>query len=419
MSDEMPARRPPWYELPPALCTAEQRKKHVLAARQRLFEEMGHEHSVLAEQDMREALARAENRSSVFASPQMESIAREEVYDPLLHGDKQYKPEWAPLTPLQLSEFWRRIFGRESRDWTYGYGYRIRTAWRVAREMARLQGIVPEGMLMAESLPPGSEVWFRGISHAGGLDDDKVHVRLHSNLIKNVCGGPGEFALPLGPPRVPEEWLDEGEPRPEYEATPQQDPRLHRWLWAVGQIVDALQINLPPPGDASFSPPIPPDPEAAREGLRGLLDPLLARLSYPAPMDIMGFEHQLVHQTIAKMAEHATAKVQRWLAAAYGLSYREQRSVIKMARAQALAYSYSDPEEARSIIVARLEKMFDDASKSLDMNNQVKIMKQIQLVLGLGKIQPEDRDSEMRRIVQEIASSRGREGLTIPTELLE
>ena len=407
--------RPPWYEIPHHMRSKEQKLKAVKARRQMAWEALGRPGKVpdtlkarAALKKWREGKLKDEGEARALAAIFLPATGgrREhvEVYDELLHGELRYDvPLETRLTPVERKSFWRRIFGREEAPSEDHYHYRVRSAWRISREMARLQGLVGESALMASSIPPASDAWSLGMRYiptGGDLDHDQLYGSLTAWV-----RGKNRMTMSLAPPGLPLDLLDDdGLARGTYD--PEEDQPLARWIWAVGEIVDMLQINLPPAGDRHADPPIAPDPDAGRFGLTGFLDPVLCRLAWPSTEDIERFETELVDRAMEFIVDKGPGVTGKWLQAAFGLSVRESLSVLKMARTRSLAYNYDDPEEARALLAMRLERMYDKAVAALDLELGLKILKQLTLVRGLGKIEPETRGDAMRRMVDKISTAR-------------
>jgi len=244
------------------------------------------------------------------------------------------------------------------------------------------------------------------VVYIAGGGNSREHLAIVGDLIDYVRGRHNENGLTLAPPPVPDKWRDsagfvlEGyDPR-----KVDHDPELHRWIYCAGRIVDMLGLNLSPTGDDRLK--IAPDPDAGKLGTWGLLDPMMCRVLYPSPQEIMIYEIDLANTVLAYTVEHGAADAATWMRAAFGLSEREIRSMVKMGRTRALAHGFSDPEEARAMVQLRLEKMMAQADRALDFESGIKLMKQYMLALGLGKVDPESRQDTMARIIDDVASQR-------------
>jgi hypothetical protein len=408
----------PWWELPAHLRTNSQKIAARRARRQLIWERMGKPGSPSDSEATRKALERwrkhregkngrsteQDVRNALFSPPPPGRSQRvsvyEEAHDPSLPAER-------PLSPGDIRLFWRRMFNRDTAPLSASYHYRVRTAWRLAREFARLLGIVSESQTIAEAISHDEDPWRQQYPFMGA-EEARAHQRVNADLVFVLRHADGHNQMPLAPPPVPEKWLDgRGNVKPEYNPENEEhDPLLHRWIWCAGRVVDMMGLNLATPGSARLDPPVAPDPESGRLGMIGLLDPKLVRLAFPSPEDIMTFEVDLAEITCDKLVEYGAIDVHKWLHAAFGLQAREQRSVVKMARARAALMSYGDPEEARAVMVMRLEKMLATARDCLDLDAQIKIQKQLQLVLGLGKVEPETRETTMAKIIGRISGER-------------
>lgn len=295
----------------------------------------------------------------------------------------------------ELHWFWQTLFRPHVENLEKLGPYRTRVAWRVVREMARLKNQISTDEPLSKALSGVGEQfdqWEDPTAFTPGKGNTQ-----YDSLSWEVCeliskqGG-----LSLLPPSVPPEWKDErhrikDDYDPRIEA---HDPRLHRWLLAFSKIAMYLRI-------ASGSEL---DPEQGRYGLYGMNDPDLIRLTFPSRMQIIMWEEIVIDETVGLLVRYGTTNTRKRLRKLYGLTEAEINSIIKMAYAQARDAASTDTEEHRSLMVLRIEDFLRRSRKSFDMRAELGGLKQLTIVLGLSKTDPDDLNKEFGDIVRAVSA---------------
>lgn len=323
----------------------------------------------------------------------------------------------APGTPLAVRadltrprtsrEFWAEVFAESNKTMEDLAPYRIRVAWRWARETARLMGLLQEDELLCEALIPYRtaddavvDPWEApaGPAQPRGHTKDARHRGRVGDVVELMSpdaqsGRPG---LTILPPEVPLEWLDEAIVREYDPADEKDDPELHRWLEAFERVVDYLGIE-----NGSQK-----EPRSGTYGLYGLRQPRYTRLCFPSRYEIMAYEECILDETLNVLVRSGFRGAQRYLTKAYGLTLREIESMIQLARREAKRRTAGDVVEDRAIMVLRLEQFIAEAraKNPLDTKTPLLAMKQLAIVQGLAKAEIQDEMSQILNVMRDVAS---------------
>lgn len=293
--------------------------------------------------------------------------------------------------------------------------FRIRVAYRITRELARVKGLVEPEETLAEALvsslgtrdpwttptpvrrpPSGAAAHNRAAGGLMELLDQADRLPELSRAWAQTDSGPavlgtGGLALvPPKPPRCEFEDLEALELLPNY--LPQHDPLLKRWCYALEEINRYLGLER---GSQEV-------PEMGRLGFLDLVDPRTARDLWPTRLQILFWEESLVQEAEEILVSDGAAWLRKVFKQRHGLTRWESDTLGRQAMALLRGRSEFDVEEQRSLMVARLESFMRRAKSALDLRAELAGLKQLAIVQGLGKTDPEDAISAFAGIVKSL-----------------
>lgn len=291
----------------------------------------------------------------------------------------------------QRELLWRRAFAREEATLEELHPYRIRVAWRFAREISRLRGIVSDDESLLEALSKddfgGRDPWTEETgftpTNRGGT------ASLTKRVLQLLTHDPdldtrNDKGLGLLPPRAPDDLVD-------YD--PYMDSKLLRFIAACELMRGYLAIDQ---GSKN-------DPDQGRYGTVGLLNPAYCRLLWPSRTQIIAWEELLIEETTQSYIEDGYQHTRHHLRDEHGLTKHEVTALIKIARTHTRVRTDGDIEEERSLHILRLENLARRAKEALDLRTELAAMKQIAQVVGLGRTDPEDTLKDFMSVIDSVS----------------
>lgn len=265
--------------------------------------------------------------------------------------------------------------------------YRVRVAYRLAREYARHLGLI-------------------------GLDDALSSIDLAR------WSKPREaLGMPSGPycPAV-REMLDEVRQFPStrfgLESTreagpPIQPPAdnenlLHVWsriMSAVGRFIGIEHGS-------------PTEPEYGRLGLMGLITPTFAPQCWPSPIVLIQYEALLVDEIINSLIKEGSRHTHKSLYSVHGFTPHETRGLIRLGLLEMQAHADTDIEMDKAQLSLRLDDLISRARLACDQRVELGALKQLSIIRGVTRTEPEDQSVEFARVVKRVANEelpRGRD----------
>lgn len=330
--------------------------------------------------------------------------------------------------------------------------WRIRAGWRVVRELVRLKGLGTHDVPLEEALgardvdqpddddlnhgtgvldmdepvttrpvknpdpwsvptrmvTPGRASMNRDITPAM-LDAMRRAETLPDDLLpRRLNGKTGRWEVHRGmailPPPVPERHMrysNEGlPPKVANSYDPEvDDPMLRLWLRVVEMIVIDLGVHR-----GSIN-----QPDDGRLGVFGLIEATLCRACWPTRLQLVAWEQILIEKTLKLLVDDGVATAHKRLEEEHGLNRRERQGLVTLAHKLAREQVSPDREDARAIMVLRLEDMVRRSRGCLDLGAEFKAMKQLSTILGLTDAEHNDPMTEFTRIVKQVAGERRRE----------
>lgn len=295
--------------------------------------------------------------------------------------------------------------------------YRIRVAYRITRELARLKGMIAEDETLAHATQPdvgNRDPWtiprpaisqrgspgqnmiaskaFKMLVNAEKLDvsDQPTTFPLNEQEEPQVLGAGG---LALLPPDIPWRWREQDHSvLAVYDE--ERDVMLKRWVGVVEEIARYLGIEA---GSKE-------DPDQGRLGLIGLVNKVTTRALWPNRLQIVFWEEELIYQTLNKLITKGSEATRKWLADYHGFTRYETTSLVRMAVNLSRGQAEADVEELRALMVLRLEDYIRRAKDSCELRAELMGLKQLSIVQGLGKVDPEDAMTAFSAIVRKFDS---------------
>lgn len=316
----------------------------------------------------------------------------------------------------QVKAFFRTVFAEQQATFDDFLSQRVKVCWRIVRELCRIRGVLTPDDTLMDGLAHddnGQDLWttpkpylrpvnqqqrtqlsWEAISilkEAEVLPDEMKQRRYDFNTNQWI------YMTGLGvlPPAVPCKWLtDKGNVNEFYD--PDKDQGLDIYIKLIAHICDILHIEL---GSAD-------EPDLGRYGTAGLFDPTLIRLIFPSRMQLIAWEQLLIEETIDLLVEKGLRETKVRLFKKYGLQGFEAGNLLRLARAQAKQQLEGDVEEDRAITLLKLEDYIRRSRDALDLRAELAGLKQVSLVLGLNKMEPNDTMSEFINVVRQVSHER-------------
>lgn len=181
-----------------------------------------------------------------------------------------------------------------------------------------------------------------------------------------------------------------------YEATsgdgiplmPPRDGRAAAWCAAFEAVADDLGLARGRRG---------PD------CVRLLADPELAPLVPVGRRAVERLEDLLVDQAQRVLFRHGERGVMDHFRERYGLGRRECLGLIRLARADAMQYGRSSVEDDRALMVAQLKDYVDRSRDAMNLDGEMKGLRELARVQGLTRTEPEDKMSEFLGVVRRVS----------------
>lgn len=279
--------------------------------------------------------------------------------------------------------------------------WRLRTAYRLVREMARLRGMIGDGDLLSD-IQTDYDPWIQPtkfdpnrIPKDTSQSFEVFQIFLEAEMLgkdwqysrPSYKPGVDRFTFPgiaLLPPPVPDKFINKQcEVTEDYD--PYEDKALILYIEALESVAKYLKIE----GGCEL------DPQLGSLGLRGLYDPELIRLIFPTRTQLMAWEEILIDEATEKLIDLGTLGVQKYLKRSHGYLKHEIAHVTKAAKVMITRRNEFDPEEERALMALRVEDYIRRARSALDLKAEAFGLKQLSLINGLGKTDPEDANNDM------------------------
>lgn len=298
------------------------------------------------------------------------------------------------FTEPERMTFLSKLFQEEHASLQQFIPYRIRTAWRIVREFARVSGMIGNDERLSEIPRTEEDPWTEG-GTCPVPDTKDGHTDRMWRLVEMFIGPTG---LPLMPPAVPTNWRDERGVLSEYNPRNiDHDPRLHDYVRAVTYVSRYLLLEDGPAHD----------PAQGKYGILGMTDPYLVRLLFPSKLQILTWEEHLIDETLEKLLDEGIRATRRSLKDVYALRSHEVETVMRLVMRQTQKrISEGNADQERALMTMRLETLAQSAKSKGEQRIELGALKQLAIVLGINKMDPEDIVQEFIQMAQKRTSER-------------
>lgn len=311
---------------------------------------------------------------------------------PPMSLNHQPEPESPELSAFLLGAILRRLQGKERRTMLHGLfaeaarpkadafdpqykPARIMVMWRIVRTTAIVKGLCSEDETLDTATELDPDPWTNPfmpiLSAAAGVALRRAR---GNQLLRQHATAPG---LPLLPPRA-------------------DPPALERWCTAASIIAADLGV------------------ERSREGLlglQGLLDPHQCARCDVSSAEVLAFEELLLQESLDILLEHGERAALKHFKIEYCFTHREATGLLRIVKTQALERSGSSIEEKRALQEMRLEDYISRSKDSLDMDGEMKGIKELAKIQGLTRTEPEDQAAEFFAVVKKVSKRQDQERL--------
>lgn len=325
-----------------------------------------------------------------------------------------------PAVPLetQLRNVFHKAFTQEKLNLADTEPQRIAVAWRLVRELARIKGQVntdqtlqdgltgdarnPDPWMIPDeyaehrthSIPPPSPALLRILFDSQQLAEEHQYAR-YDDRSEKMTYHAGIAVLPPPVPASAMEISDSG-----YRVLPTYDPAddklLGFFVAAMRSISKSLFIQEGSPADRDYGV----------MGLAGLLRMETCRLAFPSKTQICTYEALMIQKTSNWLIHNSINECRAALRQEFGLQQHEITQLVRMARAYCKSLTEGDIEEDRSLMLLRLEDYLKRSKSALDLNSEMKALKQMSIILGLAKLDTDDEMSEFLEVVRSVNHER-------------
>lgn len=263
--------------------------------------------------------------------------------------------------------------------------YRVRAAWRITRELARITALIHDGQALQDSPLATFENWHRPLA----LTDHALPYPPYCQLAVDQLSAieRPEDAPSLQPP--PDSSL----------VHPTANQAIQRFILLTQTVAEFLGVHHGSPRN----------PEHGAYAMTGMDEPLLIQAIYPIPSIILTYETLIVDSARQRLVSYGIDAAHRELSEYHGLSPHEANQVMAMAREQIRSRVAVDPETDRAMMILRLEGYMRRANKSMNLGAEIQALKQMALTLGLYRAEGENPMKDIVASIRSISAERDRE----------
>ncbi len=284
--------------------------------------------------------------------------------------------EWTPRTPAQIIG---EAFALHDADLTSPLlqPYRIRVGYRLAREFARHLGLIRiDEALSAVDIARWSQPR-PPLSLPTGPFCPSVRFLLEE--VKQMPQRYGVDEEEAGPCIMP----------------PTPENLRHIWCKCMLALADFLGIE--------HGSPI--EPHYGRLGTLGLLTPDYSMVYWPSVISMCQYEAILVDEIIDALIRDGAHHVHKGLYATHGFALHEARGLVKLAQLEMAARTDTDIEMDKAQLTIRLEDLVLRAREACDQRVELGAIKQLSIIRGVTRAEPEDVASEFARVVKRVSNA--------------
>lgn len=295
----------------------------------------------------------------------------------------------------------RKLMDMDSLTLADTEGYRIRTAYRLVRQMARIRGLLHgwDRLYSAMSSDPynnglnlwnvpikiassGSLVGFRGVR--GVLYEvERAKERYTINTVNGYHAYKGATTLP---PPIPDQLYSQKSPEDIWRArlervvpegySASKDLPLCLYCEAMELLTHQMSIRRG----------APEEPWSGEYGIAGLLNPTTARLAWPSADELTLYEEELLLHVFDYLSESSEIQTQRYLEKYFGFTRFECVDIVKTATGVGGILYAEEAEEQRAVILKRLDSIADKSADACDIRAELAAVSKKSQILGLTSV---------------------------------
>jgi hypothetical protein len=316
---------------------------------------------------------------SIVTVPESGATVPLETFDMLapLRVTDLHLTELAPRTdPETARAVWREAQARAlvRADPLFLGTYIIRTAYRLVREWARTIGVLGYDSALSSltidkliiPMPPGDPPL--------GPFSMRAYRELRKTYERETPPNkPGPRGLPLLPSTSPHF----------------SEARHDAYSAAMRHLSEFLRLN---------------HCEYSMLALPYLLQTPLNLTNWPDPTLLYAYEGALIDEVLGIILDNGTRNAETWLISENGGGYlpHEARGFVRLAKFECRNRMEAEIEEDRAILSMRLEDLIQRSRDALDMRVELGAIKQLAIVQGVTRAEPEDAMSEFARVVRKV-----------------
>lgn len=279
-----------------------------------------------------------------------------------------YQPD-RQLKGADARTVWELAYANEASTLETGRSFRVVMGWWITRAIGHKTG----SLNMDEPLSQLEE-------------EDWVECRPVGNPPSDVRGEIDEWSL--------RELLSVNGGVPIYPHRQEDDPRTElgfrqQFFAVVDRLVDIHGIR-------AGTPTIP--------NLGSMSLPHM-RTHYPHAGEILHFEESLIGQIRDLSVKQSPDRTEKHLRDLVGIPIKAARGLMKLAARQAREFALTDIEDKRALLEARLYDYTDRCKEIMDLNNEMKAMKMLAGIQGLGAA-PKNEDDDLISVIAKVSKAR-------------
>tara|TARA_R110002167_G_scaffold55220_1_gene157063 strand:- start:3163 stop:4389 length:1227 start_codon:yes stop_codon:yes gene_type:complete len=293
-------------------------------------------------------------------------------------------------------------------------GYRVRTAYRLIRYMARIRGDLPGFGMVSTSLKDNwtiPEVFNPAVGYAVGTRGIRTLLNAWSlspntftysdgNAYRTVKGCtylppqiPDKFYIEAGAADLNDIWKMRVSRTVPAGYDPMEDEALSYYCHSMEMLAEKLQA-----AEGTTD-----EPESGTYGLAGLLSPNTARIAWPTQDEIHMYEDDLCLHLYDLFIEHTSIQLtERTIQSNFGLTRMEAMDLTRMSSEFGANIYREDMEQSRIALINRVGRVADKA-ESFDIRVTLAAFKEQAKLRGLTRTQESSEMEELRNMATRAA----------------
>jgi len=175
---------------------------------------------------------------------------------------------------------------------------------------------------------------------------------------------------------------------------PTLGPARVRWTQVHVALLEHLRVPTQPPNDYRYARP---------QGIRALIEAPEGR--WPSREALVLIEEGIVSRAFDTIIKDGQVRALEFLKTTYGFNNKEACGLLQIAARRAQSVINMDADTARSLMLARLDELRNRAAKGGRMDAEMAALKAMAVILGLGKVDPEDATFAFNEVAKRITQS--------------